>query len=317
MTVQPFTTSRLVSAPRELVYAVHTDPTHLAGWMSPAGFETIHAAMDLRVGGSYHYGLRAPSGAEMLGKQVFREIEPNRNLVYIQSFSDKDGGLAQHPMSPTWPKQPLATTTFDVAGPARTLVTISWQSYEADEVANATFDAARSDMTGGFAGTFDKLEAYLAEQMSGDVVTTPIDAELVFERLLNAPRALVWRAHTDPVEVLKWWGPGGFVCTTHVMEVRSGGTWRLTMRGPDGTDYPNLITYLDVVAPGRLVMDHGDFDRVHFHVETELFDEGGKTRLVSRMRFPSKDIRDKTGAGRDTTTTGTSSSAAASSLALV
>ncbi len=294
MTVQPFTTSRLVSAPRELVYAVHTDPTHLAGWMSPAGFETIHAAMDLRVGGSYHYGLRGPGGLEMWGKQVFREIEPNRKLVYIQSFSDKDGGLAQHPMSPTWPKQLLATTTFEDVGPTRTLVTISWQPYEADEVANATFDAARAGMTGGFAGTFDKLEAYLAEQLAGDVVTTPTDTELVFERLLNAPRELVWRAHTDPVEVLKWWGPEGFVCTTQVMDVRPGGTWRMTMRGPDGTDYPNLITYLEVVEPSRLVMDHGDFERVHFHVETELLDEGGKTRLVTRMRFPSQDIRDKT-----------------------
>jgi uncharacterized protein YndB with AHSA1/START domain len=94
--------------------------------------------------------------------------------------------------------------------------------------------------------------------------------------------------------VLKWWGPEGFVCTTHVMDVRPGGTWRLTMHGPDGTDYPNLITWLEVVAPSRLVMDHGDFDRVHFHVETDFVDEGGKTRLITRMRFPAKDVRDRT-----------------------
>ena len=294
MTATPFTTSRLVSAPRELVYAVHTDAKHLAAWMGPAGFDAIHAAMDFRVGGSYHYGIRSPEGMEMWGKQVFRAIDPGRKLVYLQSFSDPAGGLGQHPMSPTWPQQMLATTTFEDPGPARTLVTITWQPYEADEVADATFDAARPGMHNGFAGTFDKLETYLAEQMSGDLVTTPNDTDLVFERLLDAPRELVWRAHTDPIEVLRWWGPEGFVCTTQVMDVRPGGTWRLIMHGPDGTDYPNLITYLEVVAPSRLVMDHGDFDRVHFHVETDLVDEGGKTRLVTRMRFPAKAVRDQT-----------------------
>src|SRR6218665_3133607 len=54
------------------------------------GFKTIHAAMDFRVGGTYHYGLERADGMQMWGKQVFREIVPNERLTSIQSFSDKD-----------------------------------------------------------------------------------------------------------------------------------------------------------------------------------------------------------------------------------
>ena len=159
----PFTTSRELDAPRALVYQVHTDPDHLAQWMGPDGFRGIHTAMDLRPGGSHHYGIEGPGGMQMWGKQVFREIAPREKLVYLQSFSDREGGLTRHPMAPTWPLQMLATTTFEDAGPGCTRVTIQWLPHEADEVSNATFDFARAGMEQGFAGMWEKLKAYLAK----------------------------------------------------------------------------------------------------------------------------------------------------------
>jgi hypothetical protein len=56
----------------------------------------------------------------------------------------------------------LATTTFESVDDMHTKVTVSWQPYHADDIANATFDAARDGMTNGFAGTFAKLDEYLA-----------------------------------------------------------------------------------------------------------------------------------------------------------
>ena len=159
----PFTISRVLAAPRELVYQISTEPAHLAKWLSPEGFNNIHAAMDLREGGSYHYGLEGPNGMQMWGKQSFRKIEPNQSLTYLQSFSDKDGGVTRHPMVSTWPLQMLATTTFEDAGPGETRMTISWQPHESDDIGNATFDSARAGMEGGFGGSFAKLESYLAE----------------------------------------------------------------------------------------------------------------------------------------------------------
>jgi uncharacterized protein YndB with AHSA1/START domain len=159
----PFSISRTFKAPRALLFKVQTQPEHLAHWLSPEGFVNIHTAMDFRVGGSYHYGLRGPDGSEMWGKQVYREIVPNEKLVLIQSFSDKDGGLTRHPMAATWPLELLATTTFEDAGPGETKLTITWQPHNSDAAGEATFYGAKDGMTQGFNGTFAKLEAYLAK----------------------------------------------------------------------------------------------------------------------------------------------------------
>ncbi len=157
----PFTTSRVLNAPRALVYKVQTEAAHLEKWMSPEGFKTIHAALNFTVGGTYHYGLEGPGGLQMWGLQTFREIVPNEKVVLIQSFSDKDGGITRHPMSPDWPLEMLSTTTFEDAGEGKTRLTISWEPYNADDAANTAFDTARTSMEGGFGGMLAKLETYL------------------------------------------------------------------------------------------------------------------------------------------------------------
>ena len=162
MQAKPYSISRILNAPRALVYKVSTEPAHLMKWFGPAGATVIKAEMDLRPGGTYHYGLRMPDGMEMWGRQVYREIVAPEKLVYVQSFSDKDGGIGQHPMSPTWPKEMLATNLFKDLGGSRTELVISWQPYNASDEENATFDAARGSMDGGFKGMFESLESYLA-----------------------------------------------------------------------------------------------------------------------------------------------------------
>lgn len=127
-------------------------------------------------------------------------------------------------------------------------------------------------------------------------VEYPSDTEMKFIRVLQAPRALVWQAWADISQVAKWWGPEGFTITTLERDFKAGGIWRLTMHGPDGTDYPNRIAYLEVSEPSRLVYDHGsDEEPQMFHVVTEFIDLGASTRIESTMKFPSKDARDATG----------------------
>ncbi len=69
--------------------------------------------MDLRPGGTYHYGMKAPDGAPMWGKMVYREISPPERIVFINSFSDEAGGTTRHPMAPTWPLEMLSVFTFE------------------------------------------------------------------------------------------------------------------------------------------------------------------------------------------------------------
>src|SRR5688572_25625933 len=113
------------------------------------------------------------------------------------------------------------------------------------------------------------------------------DREVVFNRLLNAPRELVFKVWTDPEHVVKWWGPTGFTTTNHGMDVNENGIWRFTMHGPDGVDYKNKIVFLEVNEPERLVYKHSDDDedaeQINFHVTITFDALGNKTNLTMRM----------------------------------
>ena len=114
------------------------------------------------------------------------------------------------------------------------------------------------------------------------------DRELVLSRLLNAPRTLVFDTWSDAGHVSKWWGPQGFTTTTHEMAFKVGGRWRFTMHGPDGTNYPNIIVYTEIVRPERICYDHGDDESAenpvaNFKVVVTFEDRAGKTFLTLRM----------------------------------
>lgn len=114
--------------------------------------------------------------------------------------------------------------------------------------------------------------------------------EIVMTRLFDAPRELVWEVWTSPKHVAHWWGPRGYTITTEEMNVRVGGTWRFMMLGPDGTNYPNLMTFHEVKAPEKLVYDHGSYEQPkQFHVTSTFTSEGTKTRIRHHLIFPTKE----------------------------
>ena len=121
------------------------------------------------------------------------------------------------------------------------------------------------------------------------------DRELVFTRVFDAPRELVFDAWTNPKHLPHWWGPNGFTTTIHEMDVRPGGVWRLVMHGPDGVDYKNKIVFLEIVKPERLVYKHEPekgTEPVSFETTVTFVAQGGKTEVTMRMLFPSAATRD-------------------------
>jgi uncharacterized protein YndB with AHSA1/START domain len=72
-------------------------------------------------------------------------------------------------------------------------------------------------------------------------------------RVFDAPRALVWKAWTDSRLLAQWFGPKGFTNPVCEVDARVGGTMRITMQSPDGTHYPMVAVYDEVVEPERLV----------------------------------------------------------------
>jgi uncharacterized protein YndB with AHSA1/START domain len=118
------------------------------------------------------------------------------------------------------------------------------------------------------------------------------DREIVVTRVFDAPRALVFKAWTDPKHLAHWWGPNGFSITTHAMEFKPGGSWRFVMHGPDGRDYKTEQVYVEIVEPERLVYRH--VSTPQFQTTVTFVDEGGKTRLTAQMLFESAALRDQT-----------------------
>jgi uncharacterized protein YndB with AHSA1/START domain len=122
------------------------------------------------------------------------------------------------------------------------------------------------------------------------------DRETLVTRDFDAPRELVWSAFVDPKHVPMWWGPRGFTCETHEIDIRVGGRWRFTMHGPDGKAWPNRMEYRELKAPERIVVDHGtdvDDDPARFRSTITLEDlGGGRTRVRMQARFATAAQRD-------------------------
>jgi len=121
------------------------------------------------------------------------------------------------------------------------------------------------------------------------------DREIVISRLIDAPRALVFEAFTDVRHLSQWWGPDGFTTTTQVFEFHTGGEWIFAMHGPDGTDYPEWISWTEIVPPERIALLHGERrgDPNAFASLITFADEGAATRIEMRTLFPTQELRDE------------------------
>lgn len=77
--------------------------------------------------------------------------------------------------------------------------------------------------------------------------------EIELTRIFDAPRDMVFKVWTDPRFVALWWGLEGTGVPRCEMDVRPGGKWRIDMRTPGGTIYPNSGVFLEVIENERLV----------------------------------------------------------------
>ena len=77
--------------------------------------------------------------------------------------------------------------------------------------------------------------------------------DLVFERVVDVPREIVWAAWTKPEHVRVWFCPAPWSVSDCEIDLRPGGIFRTVMRSPEGKDFPNVGCYLEVVPNERLV----------------------------------------------------------------
>lgn len=158
----PLTVSRVLNAPLALVWATQTDPVHQAKWLSPGNPDGYKSKMDFRVGGQHFYGMPGPDGSVMYGLQTYRQIEPLKKIVLVQSFADSEGQVAPHPMALNWPREMLSTTEYQDLGDDTARLSVTWLPLDPTPEEATTFDNARAGMTSGWDHMFGQIEAYLA-----------------------------------------------------------------------------------------------------------------------------------------------------------
>ncbi|MBB3674747.1 SRPBCC family protein [Modestobacter versicolor] len=121
------------------------------------------------------------------------------------------------------------------------------------------------------------------------------DREIVVSRVVHAPPELVFEAFTEVRHLSRWWGPDGFSTTTRSFAFRPGGEWEFVMHGPDGTDYPEWISWTEIVPPERIALLHGERpgDPDAFESVITFAPDGAATRVEMRTVFATRAQRDE------------------------
>jgi uncharacterized protein YndB with AHSA1/START domain len=137
--------TRLVAAPRRLVFAAYTNPEHLPHWMlGPEGWTMPVCEIDLRPGGAWHFVWRRADGTEMAMRGVYQEIVPPERLVSTESW----GG--------DWPETLNTLVLTEEDGKTTITQRVLYPSKDARDA------ALKTGMLEGASESFDRLAEYLA-----------------------------------------------------------------------------------------------------------------------------------------------------------
>lgn len=129
------------------------------------------------------------------------------------------------------------------------------------------------------------------------IIAEPGKQELFITREFDAPRELVFKAHTDPDLYAQWLGPRGLTTTFEIFEPVSGGRYRFIQKDQDGNEFAFHGVTHEVIAPERII---GTFEfeglpeAGHVTLETTRFEAlpGDRTRVTSQSVFQSVADRD-------------------------
>jgi uncharacterized protein YndB with AHSA1/START domain len=266
--------TRTFNAPRALVFDALTNPEHVARWYGLRGSSMAVCEIDLKPGGKWRYVLREGDGSEYAFSGVYQEVVAPERLVYTEGYEAMPG------------TDYVATITLTEQN-GGTLYT-SHSLYQTQEHRDGHL---QSGMEYGSNETLERLEELL------HIVKGATPGTLT--RILNAPRAKVWQAFTDPEQLKRWWGPKDYTAPTYNLDLQVGGKYLYAMRAPDGMTVWGTGVFKEIVPMERLVYtdsfadEHGnvllpsevgmgdDFPReMIVTVLFEDFDGGAKTRLT-------------------------------------
>lgn len=269
--VKQITITRTSDAPRKLVFEAWLDEKHLQQWWMPRGFTNPTCRITAgKIPGRAETGANLtvvtyhPDFGEMPQTGKYEEVSPFDKIVFTTTAFPDDQG------KPKLRGHNVIVFT-DEGNKTKMVITASILE------AGPGLEGALAGMDQGWGETLDRLQEHVEDTS---------DREMSITRLVDAPRELVWKIWTEPEHIKEWWGPNGFTNSIHKFDLTPGGEWTLTMHGPDGTNYPNEIRFVEIIHNERLIYDHGQpEDGGSFRTFVHFSDEGGKTRVAMKGVF--------------------------------
>jgi uncharacterized protein YndB with AHSA1/START domain len=156
--VERMVVTRIIDAPRELVWKAWTEPKYVMQWWGPKGFTAPVCQMDFRVGGRSLFCMRSPDGQEGWNGIEYHEIVPYEKIVSTMYFSDAQGNKIdpeQLGMEPFAIEGAYDVTLFEDLGDGRTKLT---------QIGNEPMEIARdSGQLEGWMETLEKVAAVVAD----------------------------------------------------------------------------------------------------------------------------------------------------------
>lgn len=280
------------AAPVERVWAAFTDPSQLELFWGPPGWPATFTAFDLSVGGHAKYQMTSPQGEMSRGTWEFLKIDAPHRLEVLDAFANEDGDVLEG--------TPVMRVTFDfeTTEHGTRLTNVSYfDSADALEQIIAFGAIEGSTMA---LNQLDRVLAGLRAYAQGKGTQTELldDTHVSITRLIEGPRDLVWRAHTEPELMKKWLlGPDGWQMTVCEVDPTVGGRYRYAWapdEGVEGEPFGFDGETLVIEAPKRTVttehMTGTDFPSTLN--DLSLQEEDGATLITVLIEYPDKETRD-------------------------
>lgn len=136
--------TRVVDAPRRIVFDAWTNPKYVPRWLlGPPGWTMPVCEIDLRPGGTWHYVWRRTDGSEMAMRGSYKEVVPPERLVSTESWG------------PQWPETVNTLVLAESGGRTTITLTIAYPSREARDA------ALQTGMKDGMEQGYARLDALL------------------------------------------------------------------------------------------------------------------------------------------------------------
>jgi uncharacterized protein YndB with AHSA1/START domain len=225
MTTDPATLSMTLvgdfPVPPERLWEAFANPRQLERFWGPPGYPATFGSWDLRVGGFAHYWMTSPEGQKFYGRWDVTAVDAPHSFTVTDAFADESGAVDS--------SVPTGVMTVTIEGtPEGSRLTV----LSASPTLEALEQVIAMGQVEGMTQAMSQLDTVLADLReyalgAGTVTELLDDTHVKITRAFEAPRHLIWRAHTEPELMTRWLlGPDGWVMTVCEKDLVVGGSYR-------------------------------------------------------------------------------------------